>query len=174
MPQPATTTCWLPSESSLKRESFNDLVRHRVTNAPMLLMKANVMGRTAQTLLTLNLNSPNHETLILLTPKCNPRNDHEITKSDHEIPGRTAMMAFPAVGDRSHLSTAPVKGSRRRSSSLSSIGMKSLRFSIKSQDGHGSNTSQNDPPKGGGNFELNPSKCSLSVPSKRRCKGKPG
>ncbi|CAJ1334937.1 unnamed protein product [Effrenium voratum] len=95
MPQPATTTCWLPSESSLKRESFNDLVRHRVTNAPMLLMKANVMGRTA-------------------------------------------MMAFPAVGDRSHLSTAPVKGSRRRSSSLSSIGMKSLRFSIKSQDGLGS------------------------------------
>ena len=100
---PQSTTFWGPSESSLKRDSFNDLVRHKKTNVPMLLMKANVMGKTA-------------------------------------------MMAFPAVGDYSRTTmkglaktqSTRVSASFHRSSSLSSIGLKSLRFSTNSQDGLGS------------------------------------
>ena len=103
---PQSTTFWGPSESSLRRDSFNDLVRHKKTNVPMLLMKANVMSRTA-------------------------------------------MMAFPAVGDYSKSTmkglakahsaqSTRVSDSFHRSSSLSSIGLKSLRFSTTSQDGLGS------------------------------------
>lgn len=102
------TTAWGPSESSLRRDSFNDLVRHKTvkkTNVPLLLMKANVMSRTA-------------------------------------------MLSFPAVGDytrsikslqRVHSATGSLTGSlRNRSCSLSSVGLKSLRFSGSSQDGQGS------------------------------------
>ena len=110
---PRSTTCWGPSESSLKRDSFNDLIRHKTkkTNVPLLLMKANVMGRTA-------------------------------------------MLSFPAVGDYTHTTKGLSKGPKGlsdakswkpsdsfrsfRSTSLSSIGMKSLRFSTSSQDGLGS------------------------------------
>ncbi|CAE7683732.1 unnamed protein product [Symbiodinium sp. CCMP2592] len=45
--QPRTTTCWVPSETSLKRESFNDIVLHKTTNISLRLMSANVMGRSA-------------------------------------------------------------------------------------------------------------------------------
>lgn len=105
---PRMTTAWGPSESSLRRDSFNDLVRHKTvkkTNVPLLLMKANVMSRTA-------------------------------------------MLSFPAVGDytrsikslqRVHSATGSLTGSlRNRSCSLSSVGLKSLRFSGSSQDGQGS------------------------------------
>lgn len=93
--QISTTTCWGPSESSLKRESFNDLVRHKKSNVPMILMKANVMSRSA-------------------------------------------MIEFPAVGDYRFMKPKTAEFRTVRSSSLSSIGLKSLRFSSTSQDGLGS------------------------------------